>query len=53
MDKCFYCGTDKNLERQICGFWFCFFCLPRAERESVSFLMALYRLLYPWRCDNG
>jgi len=35
--KCHYCERADNLARQLCGFWFCFWCLPRALAKGLSY----------------
>jgi ribosomal protein L37AE/L43A len=35
--KCYYCERRDNIERQICGFWFCFWCLPRALEKGAYY----------------
>lgn len=37
MARCFYCGREQGLERQIAGFWFCSCCLPRAEEKGAYY----------------
>jgi ribosomal protein L37AE/L43A len=48
MAKCWLCES-KETERQICGFWFCWSCLPRALAAGAAYWRALYLSLYPWR----
>ena len=47
--RCRGYGRADNLERQLCGFWFCFWCLPRAIEKGASHWRRLYHALYPWR----
>ena len=36
-DECYYCERRDNLQQQICGFWFCFWCLPRAQEQGAYY----------------
>lgn len=49
MTHCYYCERNDDLERQIAGFWFCFWCLPRALAKGSHYWTQLYASLYPWR----
>ena len=49
MAKCYTCHRCDNLEQQLCGFWFCFSCLPRAAAKGADYWRRLYAALYPWR----
>lgn len=51
MRSCWFCGRTDNLERQIGGFWFCFWDLQPALNRGAAYWMRLYRALYPWRFD--
>ena len=49
MRRCWTCETEKNLKMQLCGFWFCHYCLQDALRKGASYWQRLYQALYPWR----
>ena len=40
-DECYYCERRDNLQQQICGFWFCWWCLPRAEEQGAWYWYCL------------
>jgi hypothetical protein len=41
--ECYYCERRDNLEQQLCGFWFCFRCLPRAMEKGAWYWRQMYR----------
>lgn len=43
MSKCRMCEREDNLVHQLCGFWFCFWCWPRAREKGA----------YYWACIAG
>ena len=49
MSHCHQCHRTDNLEQQLCGFWFCFWCLPAAIKKGATYWTRLYHALWPWR----
>jgi len=49
MAKCWLCERKDNLQEQVGGFWFCFWCLPRALELGAGHWVRLAHALYPWR----
>ena len=45
--RCHHC--EREGYQQLCGFWFCFWCLPRASKKGASYWRRLYKAVYPWR----
>lgn len=41
MPRCHYCEREENLQMQIGGFWFCFWCLPRALKKGAAHWVGL------------
>ena len=46
--KCFRCEREDNLKQQLCGFWFCFWCLPIALAKGAWHWQRMARLMKPW-----
>lgn len=44
-NECYYCQRTDNLEQQIAGFWFCFWCLQRAIDTGGSHWVRLRKML--------
>lgn len=50
-DRCYTCGTNRNLQQQLCGFWFCFYHLEDAIEKGASYWIRLYHAMYPEHTD--
>lgn len=48
MHRCAMCDTHENIEQQLAGFDFCFYCLPKAQEKGASYWWRLAHLLAPW-----
>jgi hypothetical protein len=46
-DCCYACGTKKNLQQQIGGFWFCFYHLEKATQIGASYWIRLNKAMFP------
>ena len=41
-DRCYICNTDRNLQEQLFGFWFCFYHVEDALEKGSSYWRRLY-----------
>lgn len=46
MSECHYCERRDNLQMQLCGFWFCFWCLPRTLEQGAWYWLQMYHAIH-------
>ena len=51
-DCCYACGTKKNLQQQLCGFWFCFNHIEEATMIGAAYWQQLYRAIFAERFNG-